>query len=237
MLKDILPKLRFLFCLYTKKALFWPRFSNQFYAFQQDKLRGTVSEIKERQKIYLPYIKKMNKKTIKKSPFLDCGFGRGEFLELLKKNGIRNTIGVDINTQFIKDAQEKGFNVIQSDILKFLYVSQEFYTGISAFHLIEHLSFPQLFDFLFLCNEKLIKRGVLILETPNIENIIVSSITFNYDHTHVQKLPKVFLHTLLKFIGFSKIEFLYLHPAKSIVSTEADRLLFGAQDLGVIAYK
>lgn len=237
MFKHILRHFNFFISSLLKKPLFWKGFDSHFYAFQQNKLRGTVSEIKERQKIYLPYIKKMNKRVLRKSSFLDCGFGRGEFLELLKKNNIRNTIGVDINTHFIKSAQKKGFTVVQSDILKFLYLSQDRYSGISAFHLIEHLSFPQLFDFLFLCNEKLIKGGILILETPNIENISVSSITFNYDHTHVQRLPKVFLHTLLKFIGFSKIKFLYLHPAKSIVSTEADRLLFGAQDLGVIAYK
>ena len=237
MLKDILRKLRFLFCLYTKKTLFWERFSDQFYAFQQDRLRGSVREIKKRQKIYIKYIKELEKKKLAQFPFLDCGFGRGEFLELLREHHISHTVGVDINKNFIKDAQEKGFNVIQSDIVKFLYVSQELYTGISAFHLIEHLSFPQLFDFLVMCNKKLVKGGILILETPNIENMRVSSTTFYYDHTHIQKLPKVFLHTLLKFIGFSKIEFLYLHPEKSIVSTETDRLLFGAQDLGVIAYK
>lgn len=236
MLKNILRRLRFLFCRYTNKPLFWPRFSDQFYIFQQNKLRGDFEEIKKRQEIYLKYIKSIKNKNVS-FPFLDCGFGRAEFLELLRAKHISNTTGVDINENFVKDARKKGFKVVQSDILKYLYLSQEQYSGISAFHLIEHLTLPQLFDFLVMCNQKLIKGGALILETPNTENIRVSSSTFYYDHTHIQKLPKMFLQTILEFIGFTKIEFLYLHPSKLNLSTDIDHLLYGEQDLGVIAYK
>lgn len=237
MLKNILRKLRFLFYRYTNKSLFWQRFSDQFYIFQQNKLRGNFTEIKKRQEIYLKYIKSIKKNKLDSFPFLDCGFGRAEFLELLREMNISNTIGVDINKNFVKYAQDKGFKVAQSDILEYLYLSQEKYSGISAFHLIEHMTFPQLFDFILMCHKRLIKNGILILETPNVENMIVSSTTYYYDHTHMQKLPMLFLQIMLEFFEFSKIEFLYLHPIKSIVSTETDRLLFGAQDLGVIAYK
>ncbi len=237
MLKNIFRKLRFLFCKYTNIPLFWLRFSDQFYIFQQNKLRGNFTEIKKRQEIYVKYIKDINKNKLDSFPFLDCGFGRAEFLELLREEHISNTIGVDINKNFVKCAQAKRFKVVQSDILEYLYLSQEKYSGISAFHLIEHLTFPQFFDFLLMCHKKLINGGVLILETPNVENIVVSSTTFHYDHTHIQKLPKLLLQIMLEFNKFAKIEYLYLSPAKSKISTDIDHLLFGEQDLGVIAYK
>jgi len=88
------------------------------------------------------------------------------------------------------------------------------------------LDFSQLFDLLVLCSKKIVKGGVLILETPNVENIKVGSTSFYLDHTHKLKLPSLLLKTLLKYLGFTKIEFLYLHPDK-----------LEAQDLGVVAYK
>ena len=71
------------YCLKNKSGLFYPRFKDQFYAFQQYKFRGAFKDIKKKQKIYISYIKKVSDKIFIKYPFLDVGFGRGEFLELL----------------------------------------------------------------------------------------------------------------------------------------------------------
>ena len=217
--------------LFNKKGIFYPKFVNRWYEYHQSNLRGSIDEIKKRQSIYLPYIKKSKK------PFLEIGFGRGEFLEIVKKAGIKNIEGVDLNYLFYKSAKEKGFNVYHSDALEFLYLSSKTFSGISAFHFIEHLEFPQLFDFLLMCSKKIEKGGTLILETPNIANLQVSSINFHYDFSHVLKIPPVLLKYLLKFFGFSEIKFLYLHPMKGKLKTETDKLIYGAQDLGVIAIK
>ena len=75
------------------------------------------------------------------------------------------------------------------------------------------------------------------METPNVENIFVSTLTFNYDYTHITKLPKIVIKRLLQFLGFTKIEFIYLHPAKDKYDTRYDELLYGPQDLAIIAYK
>lgn len=227
---------RLKYCLKNKSGLFYPRFKDQFYAFQQDKFRGSFTDIKEKLRIYIPYIKKVSAKIFAKHPFLDVGFGRGEFLELLKENAIKKIIGVDTHKEFVKQACNKNFTVFKEDIIKFLYLQDTLYSGISAFHVVEHLSFPQLFDFLFLCRKKLVKGGIFILETPNIENIMVSSQTFYFDHTHIQKIPHLFIQTVLEFLGFSQPQFLFLHPRKRRISNDAEHLLFGPQDLGIIAY-
>lgn len=233
-MKNLFKKIKYY--LLKKKGIFYPRFADSFYTYQQEKLRGSVDDIKKRQSIYIKYIKKVPKR-IKNNTFLDVGFGRGEFIELLKKNKFENIEGVDINKNYVLAARKKGLVVYPGDGLKHLYLSEKQYYGISAFHLIEHIDFSQLFDLLLICSKKLVKGGVLILETPNVENIKVGSTTFNLDYTHKLKLPSILIKTLLEYLDFKKIEFLYLQPEKKTIRNDVEHLIFGPQDLGVIAYK
>jgi len=233
-MKKILKKINYK--LFKNRGIFYPKFSDKWYVYHQKKLRGSREEIKTRQKQYLPYINNLPSSLIN-NPFLEVGFGRGEFLELLSSTRLKNIEGVDNNYQFYQSAKKKGQKVYLADALEHLYLSNKIYSGISAFHFVEHLPFPQLFDFLYMCSHKIAKGGLLILETPNIENLQVASITYHYDFTHVQKLPSILLRTLLEFFKFSKVDFLYLNPMKNKLIKETDRLLFGAQDLGVIARK
>jgi len=212
--------------LLRKKGLFYPRLADDFYTNHQNKLRGSTEEIKKRQSVYLKYIKDIPRPLKDKYYFLDIGFGRGEFIELLIKDKLKNVEGVDINKNYILKAKQKGLIVYHDDALKHLYLSEKQYYAISAFHFIEHINFSQLFDLILICSKKLVKGGVLILETPNVENIKVGSSTFYLDYTHKLKLPSLLLKTLLEYLGFNKIEFLYLHPNEH-----------GAQNLGVVAYK
>jgi len=224
------------YALLSKQGLFFPKLADNFYTFQQEKLRGSIDDIKKRQSIYIKYIKKISKQ-IKNSTFLGIGFGRGEFIELLKKNKFKNIEGVDINKNYVLAARKKGLIVYHDNGLKHLYLSEKQYYGISAFHLIEHIDFSQLFDLLLICSKKLVKGGILILETPNVENIKVGSASFNLDYTHKLKLPSLLIKTLLEYLDFKKIEFLYLQPERKTIRNDVEHLVFGPQDLGVIAYK
>jgi len=235
LIKKFLKLIKFIY--YRKTGLFYNKFQDELYNFQQDYLRGSYKEIKSRQNTYIPFIKSIPSNIRNGNYFIDVGCGRGEFLEILKKVKINKIIGIDTNKKSIIKLQNKGFNVKKIDAIKYLYLTKDKFCGISAFHIIEHLTFQQLFDFLILARDKLVKGGVLILETPNIENIIVSSLTFNYDHTHKLKVPKIIIQMLLEFIGFTKIQFLYLHPAKKNNKTQINKLFYGSQDLGIIAYK
>jgi len=212
--------------LLRKKGLFYPSLADDFYTYHQRKLRGSIEEIKKRQSIYLKYFQDIPKSIKDKYYFLDIGFGRGEFIEILKEEKFKNVEGVDINNKYIEEAKQRGYEVYHEDAFKHLYLSNKKYYGISAFHLIEHLEFNQLFDLLLICSKKIVKGGVLILETPNVENVKVGSSSFFLDPTHKLKLPSLLLKTLLEYLGFTRIEFLYLHPDK-----------LEAQDLGVVAYK
>lgn len=212
---------------FLKNGLFYPKYADDFYTFHQDRLRGFYEEVQTRQSVYLKYLNGIPKSLQNTNYFLDIGFGRGEFIDLLTQNKLKNIEGVDINKEYVLKAKQKGYQAYHDDGLRYLYLSDKKYYGISAFHVIEHIEFHKLFDLLLVCSKKIAPGGVLIMETPNIENIRVGSSSFFLDPSHKLKLPSLLIKTLLKYFGFRKIEFLYLQQDKHKE----------AQDLGVVAYK
>jgi len=212
---------------------YWEKEKDKFYLFHQDFFRGSFVDIKEKLKIYLEYLNKSN--FYKSHPFVDFGCGRGEFLELLKEKNI-NSLGVDTNKKYKRIYQKKRIKFSNSDALNFLKNYQNKLGGASAFHLIEHLEFPQLFDFLKLIYKKLKRGGVLILETPNPENLTVGSWQFHYDYTHKKPIPPLLLQKTLEFIGYKNIKILKLHPEKA-TKTESQKRIFGPRDYAVISWK
>ncbi|MGE9641913.1 class I SAM-dependent methyltransferase, partial [Escherichia coli] len=52
--------------------------------------------------------------------------------------------------------------------------------------------------------------GLLILETPNPENIVVASSSFYLDPTHTQPIPNQLLAFLTEYTGFNRTKILRL---------------------------
>jgi O-antigen chain-terminating methyltransferase len=82
---------------------------------------------------------------------------------------------------------------------------------VTAFHLIEHLSFERLMELLGETHRVLATGGLAIFETPNPESVYVVSETFLTDPTHVRPLPPSLIKFLLQHVGFAKTELLRLH--------------------------
>lgn len=220
----------------NKKPTFFDQIESDFYIYQQEKFRGSEELVISRMNEYKKYVKTV-KKLNEQHPFIDIGFGRGEFFNILKNAGISNIIGVDINHQYVYSAQINGYSVSQGDAIEYLNNYQGKFSGASAFHLIEHLTFPHIYDLLYLIYEKLEKNGIIILETPNPENLQVASTIFYTDYTHKYKLSPALLELILEYIGYKNIQILRLTPMVTGVKTEVDRLLFGSQEYAIIAYK
>lgn len=220
----------------AKKNIFFHKFEDRFYTFQQDKFRGSYKEIIKKQVIYLPYLNKI-KRLNDDAYIIDLGFGRGEFLQILNGNGFKNVIGIDINKSYVEEALKNGYRVYLKDAIDFLFTFDKKICSISAFHLLEHLSFSEIFDLLYLAYHKLSVGGMVIVETPNIENLLVSSYFFHYDHTHKTKLSPLFLRSVFEFIGFKEIEILYLSPIKEKIKDDIEKFIYGPQEYTIIAYK
>lgn len=204
-----------------------------FYFLFEQVFRGEESIIKQRQSIYLPYVKISYEKNPDKL-WIDVGCGRGEFIGLLKEIGVE-VVGVEINQLNVDICQSRGLKVVKDDAIHFLSLQENnSLLGISALQVVEHFEKNTLFKFLNICYEKILRQGVLILETVNIRNEIAAK-HFYLDYTHISPIMPEFLKIYLEFLGFSTVEVLYLNwELKKIYKAEK---AFTCPDFAVIAIK
>jgi SAM-dependent methyltransferase len=171
------------------------------YMIFEDRFRGTRAEIKRRLSVYMPYIDKIKSEKGDVS-ILDVGCGRGEFLELLQENGYRAK-GIDINRVALLQCRELGLDVTESDVIEYLRgLKRGSLDVIAGFHIIEHLSFKTL---VALFDEALVvlkSGGMIIFETPNPANILVSSYDFYRDPDHKKPLHPDTINFVAESRGF-----------------------------------
>ncbi len=171
-----------------------------YYKFEK-KFRGSRELIRSRLAIYNDYIEFIVK-NFENLDSVDLGCGRGEFLEILTNKGF-NAVGVDTNKNFNEDCLKYDLNIVNSDALNYLKkLPSNSIALISSFHFIEHVKFEYLYDLIKEIRRVLLPGGLIILETPNPENMVVSSKTFYYDPTHLKPIPFELLEFLLHSLGF-----------------------------------
>jgi O-antigen chain-terminating methyltransferase len=186
---------------------------DDFYVRFENTFRGTEEEIKQRQKVYIPYFKKL-KINFDKHPVLDIGCGRGEMLDNLRDANIK-AIGLDLNESMVKRCKERGFDAVQADAFEYLANLKPGSLGaITGFHIAEHIPFGQLLKLFEACNRALAPGGLVIFETPNPESLDVGSYTFYYDPSHLHPLAPPVLSYALETRGFD-VNILRLHPRKT----------------------
>ncbi|RWZ79505.1 MAG: methyltransferase domain-containing protein [Candidatus Chaera renei] len=211
-----------------------------FYTLFEDRFRGTEELITNRLREYLPLF--INSRiNFDKNPVLDIGCGRGEFLQLLKSTLI-TAVGLDINYDMVRRAQEKGLKVTQGDAVAHLEKSgPQKYGAITGFHIVEHIPFNVLMKMFTAAHKSLVRGGFVLFETPNPENVTVGSAGFYMDPSHLNPLPPDLLAFALEVCGYRKIDIMRLHPAVRPENTnlhpQIANYFYGPLDYAVIAYK
>jgi SAM-dependent methyltransferase len=186
------------------KLLEAPDWDTYYYAFE--KLFYRSAAVVHQQRAYLPYLEPVDRSL----KFLDLGCGRGEFMGLLKEQGIQ-TLGVDINSRNAERLREDGHEVVLGDALEFLKGARQQFSGVALFQVIEHLSADYLRDLFRTAASTLAPGGVLIAETLNpLSPIALNS--FYMDETHVKPLPPEMVAFLMEWSGFTVERTLYTAP-------------------------
>ena len=215
-----------------------------YYAAFEDSFRGGKAEIKQRLSVYLDHLAAANIKTSGK-PILDLGCGRGEWLEMLGETGYP-AYGVDLNALNVLRAEEAGLDIRQEDALLHLRgLPDASLAAVTAFHLIEHLPFELLLELVQEASRVVAPGGLIILETPNPENIRVGACSFYNDPTHRHPIPPSVARFLVENRGFLRVEILPLHPcpdservaADSDLAKRFNQFFYGPQDYAVIGHK
>jgi SAM-dependent methyltransferase len=217
-----------------------------FYVALEDEFRGSREDIKERLGDYLPRLAEAGIGS-QALPILDAGCGRGEWLELLRERDWQAS-GVDLNRVLVAMCRERGLPVVEADAIEYLRALPEASLGaVTAFHLIEHLPLPRLLDFLDAAVRALKPGGMAIFETPNPNNVFVSTRYFYLDPTHRHPIPALLGRFLAEARGLRHVEILELHPwplAQHVdtrtggeIASRLNECFYGPQDYAIIGRK
>lgn len=147
----------------------------------------------------------------KKSNILVISCGPGYFVNMLKKHGYTNVLGIDSYPEKISYAVNKGLNCKTARAFDYLSSSSELYDVIIAEQEINHLTKPEILSFLKLCRDKLINRGLLIIHSLNGANPITGSdaIAQNFDHYNI--FTEYSLRQILQYAKFEQISVIPLN--------------------------
>lgn len=186
-----------------------------FYRAFEERFRGPRELIKSRLRIYLPFIAVL-KEVDSDCKALDVGCGRGEWLELLKELEV-DAHGVDLDDGMLDACRALGLSAEIGDAISYIKsLPSESLSVVSGFHFAEHIPFTSLQVFVQEALRVLKPAGLLILETPNPENIVVGTSSFYLDPTHQNPIPSQLLVFLSDYYGFYRTKILRLQEAPEL---------------------
>jgi SAM-dependent methyltransferase len=214
--------------------------SDDFYRAFEERHRGSREAIMQRLRIYLPFVLPVAH-AHPDAVCLDLGCGRGEWLQLLGEHGLAAE-GVDLDAGMLEAARAQGLRVRQADAIGVLQELPEAQLAVvSAFHLAEHLPFEDLKTLVAQACRVLMPGGLLILETPNPDNLQVATSNFYLDPSHRKPIPAALLAFLTEHAGFARSKVLGLQQSPGLrfkSDLNLQDVLGGASpDYAVIALK
>jgi O-antigen chain-terminating methyltransferase len=214
--------------------------TSDFYRAFEDRYRGSRELIKSRLQVYVPFLQPL----LAHYPggqAIDLGCGRGEWLELVTELGLSAT-GVDLDDGMLAACRERGLNVTTGDglaLLKSLPDCSQ--VVVSGFHFAEHIPFDSLLALVKEALRVLQPGGLLILETPNPENIAVGTCHFYLDPSHQRPIPPQLLSFLTEYEGFARTKIVRLQESAElsgdVAVALADVFAGVSPDYAVVAQK
>ncbi|MHB8117608.1 MAG: methionine biosynthesis protein MetW [Methanothrix sp.] len=174
------------------------------YFLFEERFRGSRADIKQRQTAFVHYFEGCKN-------VLDIGCGRGEFLELLRENGIGGH-GVDVDGDMVDFCTSKGLNVEKIDAISYLEkIEDKSLDGMLIDQVVEHLEPDYLIKMLRLCYRKLNFGYHILIETVNPLSF-VSFANFYLDMSHKRPIHPETLKFLMASVNFREIETRFFSP-------------------------
>jgi O-antigen chain-terminating methyltransferase len=194
-----------------------------FYRAFEEKYRGSRELIAGRLQFYLPFIEPLVRE-FGRVPAIDLGCGRGEWLEVLLAAGL-DARGIDLDSGMLQPCVDLGLPAEKGEAIAHLHaLPSKSQAIVSAFHVVEHIPFDALEELVSEAKRVLLPGGLLILETPNPENILVATCSFYLDPTHQRPIPPNLLSFVAEHVGFERVKVIRLQESRELAA-KADLLL------------
>jgi SAM-dependent methyltransferase len=178
--------------------------SHKYVGFE-DAFRGSPEQIRSRLADYVSIFAGA-------ADVLDIGCGRGEFLALLREQGVTGR-GIDLNDAMVEVCRDKGLDATKADALSYLRALPDgALGGLFAAQVVEHLEPAYLTNLLEAAFEKLRPGAPIVLETINPACWFAFFESYIRDITHVRPLHPDTLKFLLIASGFGQIDIRYRVP-------------------------
>lgn len=154
--------------------------------------------------------------------FLDFGCGDGDWLDRMRKKGMR-TIGVDFSPIPLEGIRAKGHQGLLVEPGYWNSIRDESVSFVRMNHVLEHLYDPR--DVLGHLYKKLDRGGVLHIAVPNPSSWLAIAFRSNWlgldCPRHLVLYPATVIMALLTEIGFSEFEIIHEPAAKDHIRTWA----------------
>ncbi|MCF8104319.1 MAG: glycosyltransferase [Desulfohalobiaceae bacterium] len=211
-------------------------FPDHIYWDLEEAFRGSTADLEAGLLQYIPLVRDCLSEG---EQVLDLGSGRGEWLGLLRKQNLFGK-GVDHSQAMVEACRMRGFEVEQADILSCLEgLADNSVPVLTAFHVMEHLSPSILVRIWEEAYRVLRPGGMLLFETPNPENMQVSTYYFYCDPTHKKPVPPPVATYTLNALGFTAIRIIRSKPLEPPIfgQSRLDGFFSAAMEYAVIGYK
>jgi 2-polyprenyl-3-methyl-5-hydroxy-6-metoxy-1,4-benzoquinol methylase len=187
------------------------------------------------------------------APVLDIGFGRGEFLELLRDLQV-DAFGIEVDATLVETARNRGLRAEMGRAVEYLTgLDDASLGGLVMIQVIEHLSPQHVIDVVRLAAEKVRPGGRVVVETVNPTSLYTFAHAFWVDPDHVRPVHPTFLGFMFSEAGFQSVERVDRSPVPTDESLELvpgddelskrlnanferiNALVFGPQDYAIVA--
>lgn len=183
------------------------RIYSNYHSTHTKHLYGEVSieKIKNHFPVYEYYYGKHvnNNKNVS---VLELGCGYGDFVYWLLNKGYNNVKGIDYSEEQIKIGTSLGIpGLICDDIFNFFEEDNSTFDLIILRDVLEHFDSDETYKLVSQLNNKLDKKGTIILQVPNGQSPFVGKILFG-DFTHHNAFTESSINQLFKSSGFNAIK-------------------------------
>lgn len=171
-----------------------------FWEAPSDIEKGFTKFAKFYKRNYLKYIP-----SDRKTRTLVISCGAGYMVDLLKKEGYTDVLGIDSDPEKIEIAQRHELNCKTANAFSYLKENTERYNLIFVEQEINHLTKKEILVFLNLCKENLHDGGILIAHSLNGANPITGSEALSQNFNHFNTFTEYSFRQILCYSNFKNI--------------------------------